>query len=80
MISAGSMTAAPGMPCCAQVGKADVATAVSDDGWTPLMLSARVGAVEKVRALLAAGAEPSAANSQVGADRPDVFSEVGADA
>ena len=50
---------------CAQVGKANVSAAVSDDGWTPLMLSTRVGSTEKVKALLAAGAAPSAANAQV---------------
>ncbi|KXZ54426.1 hypothetical protein GPECTOR_5g8 [Gonium pectorale] len=47
-----------------EVGRANVAAAVSDDGWTPLHLAARAGAADKVAALLAAGAEPGAANQQ----------------
>ncbi|GLC46083.1 hypothetical protein PLESTM_001823500 [Pleodorina starrii] len=46
-----------------EVGRANVAAAVSDDGWTPLHLAARSGAVDKVSLLLAAGADVGAANS-----------------
>ncbi|KAG2498546.1 hypothetical protein HYH03_003297 [Edaphochlamys debaryana] len=45
-------------------GKASVAKAVSEDGWTPLQLAARGGAADKVDALLQAGANPGAANNQ----------------
>ena len=48
-----------------QVGKANVAAAVAEDGWTPLQLAARGGAVEKIQLLIAAGADVKRANVQV---------------
>lgn len=39
-------------------------TATDDKQWTPLHLASRAGNASKVKALLEAGAAPSAANSQ----------------
>ncbi|KAG2445106.1 hypothetical protein HYH02_008973 [Chlamydomonas schloesseri] len=47
-----------------EVGKANVAAAVAEDGWTPLQLAARGGATEKIALLLAAGADVKRANAQ----------------
>ncbi|GFR46743.1 hypothetical protein Agub_g8366 [Astrephomene gubernaculifera] len=47
-----------------EVGHANVAAAVSEDGWTPLHLAARVGAGDKVALLLGAGADVQVANQQ----------------